>query len=80
MVSYLVNNLFINFFRNEKVKYLSFFIFFIGELKLNIYFDPALGCKVINWLVPSENDFNLIEEFLFVVIGQLVCLGIFCLR
>jgi hypothetical protein len=79
MISYLVNNLFINFFRNEKVKYLSFFIFFIEELKINIYFDPALGCRVINCPVPLENDFSLIKGFLFAVRGQLVCLGIFYL-
>lgn len=80
MISYLVNNLFVNFFRNEKVKYLFFFIFFIKGLKMNIYFNPALSCRVIDSPLPSENGFNLIKGFLFVVRVQLVYLKIFCLR
>jgi hypothetical protein len=62
-----------------KVEYLSFFIFFIKELKMNIYFNPALGCKVINFPLPLENDFNLIKGFLFAARVLLVCLEIFCL-
>jgi len=80
MVSCLGNNLFKSFFKNEKVKYLSFFIFFVMGLGMNIYFNPALGCRVISCPLPSESGFSLIMEFLFVVRGRLVCLEIFCLR
>jgi hypothetical protein len=78
-ISYLVNNWFINSFINAKVEYLSFFTFFVKELKMNIYFNPALGCKAANFPLSLENDFNLIKGFLFVEREQLVCLEIFCL-
>ena len=79
MVSCLVNNLFKSFFKNEKVIYLFFFIFFVMGLGI-IYFNPALGCRVISCPLPSESGFSLIMGFLFVVRGRLVCLEIFCLR